>query len=77
MSAQSPDREEPAAPPALIATRALPAGSMRRREVLAAGLAMTAAAVVPASGEAVQTSPERGQPFDDGTWFDDGTGWVD
>ena len=19
----------------------------------------------------------RGQPFDDGTWFDDGTGWID
>lgn len=20
---------------------------------------------------------ERGEPFDDGTWFDDGYGWVD
>jgi hypothetical protein len=33
-------------------------------------------AVAPAAA-AIAPDDERGEPFDDGTWFDDGYGWVD
>ena len=43
-----------------------------RRELL-----LAAAAVVAAGPAEALAGPERGEPFDDGTWFDDGYGWVD
>jgi hypothetical protein len=55
-----------------------------RRAVLArrAFLAVAAAGWMAPLGVATTATPlapaaERGVPFDDGTWFDDGTGWVD
>jgi hypothetical protein len=38
---------------------------------LLAGTRYGGATTMPADAAA------RGLPFDDGTWFDDGTGWVD
>ena len=54
-----------------------PAWAATRRQVLLGGsaLALVAAASTLAAAEPVLE--ERGEPFDDGTWFDDGYGWVD
>ena len=59
------------------------AAGATRREVLvgataAASLAAIAAvAAVTLEPPSTAYDPARGEPFDDGTWFDDGTGWVD
>ncbi len=46
-----------------------------RRDVLLGATAAVALATTEA--QALPTGAERGEPFDDGTWFDDGYGWVD
>jgi hypothetical protein len=53
--------------------------AIRRRAVLAGASAMALLAGATRSGATVapRATPTRGLPFDDGTWFDDGTGWVD
>jgi hypothetical protein len=50
-----------------------------RRQVLASVSALSLAATLPdlAEGGEVPKPEERGEPFDDGTYFDDGYGWVD
>ncbi len=51
---------------------------LTRRRLLAgtALLAVATLAVTPVAATIV-ADDERGEPFDDGTWFDDGYGWVD
>jgi len=55
-----------------------------RRTFLAVSSCLAVTTMVVASGSTlagtdatVVADPARGLPFDDGTWFDDGTGWVD
>jgi hypothetical protein len=48
--------------------------AMTRRQLLgSAALATMTAAVATAT----LAAPDRGEPFSDGTFFDDGTGWID
>jgi hypothetical protein len=49
----------------------MPVALLTRRHLL---LGSSALALVAATGAEADA---RGMPFDDGTWFDDGTGWVD
>ncbi len=51
---------------------------LTRRRLLA-GTALLAATALTATTLAAAVVPDddRGEPFDDGTWFDDGYGWVD
>jgi hypothetical protein len=73
-------RPSPEPPDAVVQP---PPVSATRRDVLLAGGAASAALLVLGAGDgasapaAVLNGPERGQPFDDGTYFDDGYGWVD
>jgi hypothetical protein len=72
-------RPSPEPPDAVVQ----PPVSATRRDVLLAGGAASAAVLVLGAGDgasapaAVPNGSERGQPFDDGTYFDDGYGWVD
>jgi hypothetical protein len=74
MTRPSPEPPDAVVKPPVTATR---------RDVLLAGGAASAALLVAGAGNgasapvAVPNEPERGQPFDDGTYFDDGYGWVD
>lgn len=72
-SSTSPGEPNRTAHPAILA-------QLTRRRLLAT----TAAAAVcplPALAANLAASPiaglDRGEPFDDGTYFDDGFGWVD
>jgi hypothetical protein len=49
-----------------------------RRQVLANVGAVSSVAVLPSLAASSEPQPEmRGEPFDDGTYFDDGFGWID
>jgi hypothetical protein len=59
--------------------RPAPRIALGRRAVLAGASAMALLAGTTCGGAATMPADDaaHGLPFDDGTWFDDGTGWVD
>ena len=52
--------------------------TVTRRQVLANVGAVSSVAVLPSLAASSEPQPEmRGEPFDDGTYFDDEFGWID
>jgi len=88
MAADHPPKPRSARPadrgiPALRRWPGIPAVSRRRflagtsALALAPALPLTFDAAAPAAAPAGDDRSWRGEPFDDGTYFDDGYGWVD